>query len=198
MHRGRWVRYDLRTSVLLPSVCAKRHADRMEDALPDFRFHPDPLRTGSIVKSTEACERCGEARGYVYAGPVYAVDEIEFLCPWCIADGSAADEFDAEFTTVDGAPSDVSAQILEEVLRRTPGFSGWQQERRLFHCADPGEFLGRAGWNEVDALPGAVDSLVADGWPTNQLGNLSADGDLTGYLFRCRHCGVGLAYADAS
>jgi uncharacterized protein len=170
----------------------------MTDRLPAFRFHPDPLTTGSVVQSTETCERCGEARGFVYAGPTYAVDEIEFLCPWCIADGSAAQEFDAEFTTVDGAPSDVPMPVLDEVVRRTPGFSGWQQERWLFHCSDAAEFLGRAGWQEVESLPGAVDSLMAEGWPEDQLRYLSSDGDLTGYLFRCRHCGKGLVYADAS
>ncbi|MER7195929.1 CbrC family protein [Streptomyces flaveolus] len=29
-------------------------------------------------------------REYVYAGPVYAAGEPGQLCPWCIADGSAA------------------------------------------------------------------------------------------------------------
>ena len=131
-------------------------------------------------------------------GSVYSVAEVEFLCPWCIADGTAAQEFEADFTTVDGAPGDVPKPVLDEVVRRTPGFRGWQQERWLFHCDDAAEFLGRAGWAEVDALPGAVDSLRAEGWSAEHLPYLSAEGDLTGYLFRCRHCGIGLAYADAS
>jgi hypothetical protein len=62
---------------------------------------------------------------------VYAEAELDDqLCPWCIADGSAAAKFDAQFTDVLWAvPDEVSAEVTEEVLRRTPGLSGWQQER---------------------------------------------------------------------
>jgi len=170
----------------------------MTDQLPDFRYHPDPLATRSVAQSDEVCERCGEARGFVYAGPTYAVEEIEFLCPWCIADGSAAHEFDAHFTSVDGAASDVPTAVFDDVTRRTPGFSGWQQERWLFHCADAAEYRGRVGWNEIEGLPTAVDAVLADGWPVETLRDFTKDGDITAYLFRCRHCGVYLAYADAA
>ena len=150
------------------------------------------------MQSDEACERCGRDRGYVYRGPVYAVDEIEFVCPWCIADGSAAVEFDADFTTVDGAPSGMDASITDEIVHRTPGFAGWQQERWLFHCNDGAEFLGRAGWSEVSAAPGALDSIRNDGWSDDVLQYLHPEGDLAAYLFRCRHCGEFLAYADST
>lgn len=170
----------------------------MTESLPAFRFHPDPLGTGSVVRSEETCDRCGQARGFVYSGPTYAIAEVEFLCPWCIADGTAAQQFEADFTTVDGAPGDVPKPVLDEVVHRTPGFGGWQQERWMFHCADAAQYLGRAGWQEVEAVPGAVESLMAEGWTTDVLRHLRVDGDLTGHLFRCLHCGTGLAYADAS
>ena len=166
--------------------------------IPVFRYHPDPIATGSLIESSDECERCGQARGLVYTGPRYAVEEIESLCPWCISDGSAAREFDAEFTTVDGAPPDIPGLVLDEVLHRTPGFAGWQQERWLFHCADAAEFLGRVGYRDVAELPTALESLVEDGWNPDDLRSMTADGDLTGYLFRCRHCAITLAYADAS
>lgn len=166
--------------------------------IPRFVYHPDPVRTGSIIESDDECERCGMARGWMYSGPIYAVDEIEFVCPWCIADGSGASEFDAEFTTTDGSPSEVPGHVLDEIVHRTPGFEGWQQERWLFHCGDGAEFYGRAGWAEVSASPGAVESLRTDGWPEDVLPSLRPDGDLTAYLFRCRHCGQFLAYADSS
>jgi len=166
--------------------------------LPAFVYHPDPVATGSVVASDEACERCGEVRGLVYAGPTYAVEEIEFLCPWCIADGTAAQEFDAEFTTVDGVSGDVPATVIDEVVHRTPGFAGWQQERWMFHCADAAEYLGRVGWDEVANLPNGVEALLKDGWPEDQLRLMAVDGDLTGYLFRCRHCRRALAYADST
>lgn len=99
----------------------------------------------------------------MYSGPVYATEEAGFICPWCIADGSAARAIGAEFTTVDGAPPDVPRAVLDEVLHRTPGFSGWQQEHWLFHCSDAAEFLGRVGYEEVANLPEALQTLTDDG-----------------------------------
>lgn len=167
-------------------------------ALPTFAYQSDPVATGSIVQSPEVCERCEEARGFVYTGPIYAVEEVEFVCPWCIADGSASSAFDAEFTTAEDVPGDVPAEVLEEVFRRTPGFAGWQQERWQFHCADGAQFRGAVGYEDVLTLPGATQMLIADGWPEDSLPRMRKDGDFTGYLFTCRHCGAPLVYADCS
>ncbi|MEU7305347.1 CbrC family protein [Streptomyces sp. NPDC007206] len=43
------------------------------------------------------------------------------LCPWCIADGSAAGRFAGEFTNSYGLDS-ASEDVLYEVTRRSPGF----------------------------------------------------------------------------
>jgi hypothetical protein len=75
---------------------------------PEFPYHPDPRATGSVVVSDTSCVACGQSRGFVYAGPVYSQGElIDSLCPWCIADGSAAEKYEAEFTDVGwGVPAD--------------------------------------------------------------------------------------------
>ena len=122
--------------------------------------------------------------------------EIEGICPWCIADGRAAGEFGASFTDVMPAPNDVPAEVLDEILHRTPGFAGWQQERWLFHCGDGAEFLGRVGYAELKDHRDALDTLTSDGNPRELIEALSIGGDATGYLFRCRSCGQHLAYAD--
>ena len=51
--------------------------------LPAFRYHPDPLRTGSVVAADTECVCCGESRGYVYAIAPIAEEDIEpeTLCP---------------------------------------------------------------------------------------------------------------------
>ena len=101
--------------------------------LPTFKYHPDPLATGSVVVSDKKCLCCDRTTGFIYAGPVYAEEELDqAICPWCIADGSAAEKFAAAFTDESGIGDGevtVSREVEEEVSRRTPGFSGWQPER---------------------------------------------------------------------
>src|SRR5947207_6887785 len=91
--------------------------------LPTFRYHPDPIATGSVKPSDKECRSCGEARGYIYTSSVYAEESLdEEICPWCIADGSAAEKFDASFCDANPlAEADVPDHIIEEVTMRTPG-----------------------------------------------------------------------------
>jgi uncharacterized protein CbrC (UPF0167 family) len=122
-----------------------------------------------VVPSGSACRSCGHVRGFIYQGPFYAEEELaDALCPWCIADRSAAEKFDTEF----GDPAGVGgygdwdvvpSAVVTEVTRRTPGFSGWQHERWWTHCADAGEFLGPAGGRELkERWPGALANLQAE------------------------------------
>ncbi len=68
-------------------------------ALPTFRYHPDPVAPGPLVKSDTECACCGKVRGFISTGPVYALEEFgQRICPWCIADGSAHETLDASFT----------------------------------------------------------------------------------------------------
>lgn len=163
-------------------------------ALPAFRYHPDPVGTGSFVATDDRCPYCGSDRTYVYAGPVYAIEEPDPPCPTCIADGSFADRFDAEFT--DPAPlAGLDAEIIDEVTRRTPGYSGWQVEQWMTHCDDAAVFLGPAGYVELLGHPEAMEHLRLE-LGDDGLQDLSRNGSPTAYLFRCRHCGVELADWD--
>jgi hypothetical protein len=110
----------------------------------------------------------------------------------------------AQFTDDWGAPDEVPLAVVEEVTRRTPGFSGWQQEHWLYHCADGAAFLGPVSRVELDAHPDALDMLRQDcrglGWSMNEteafLTRLDRAGEPSAYLFRCLHCGTHLAYWD--
>jgi len=176
--------------------------------LPHFTYHPDPLGTGSVVASDASCRVCGRARGYIYAGSPYAEEDLEdAICPWCIADGSAAARFDAEFVDAagigdDGSWAPVPAAVVEEVSRRTPGFIGWQQERWWTHCADAAEFLGRAGRHELEVRwPQAIEAIrheigyEGEEWD-RYFAALDVEGSPTAYIFRCRHCGALGGYSD--
>ena len=179
----------------------------MAEPLPVFRYHPEPTVTGSVRPSADECLACGRQRGFKYVGPVYAVEELdEAFCPWCIADGSAASAFDAEFTDVGwGVPSDVPQAVIDEISKRTPGYSSWQQDHWLYHCGDGCAFLGTVGRQELERFPDALETLRRD-WEadgsdepevTAFLNILTTDDSPTAYLFRCLVCGCDHVYTDA-
>jgi uncharacterized protein CbrC (UPF0167 family) len=179
-------------------------------SLPKFKYHPDPVGTGHIEESDTECVCCGQARGYIYVGPVFAQDELDdSICPWCIQDGSAYEEFNASFTdedgftTAEGEPADLPEEVVDEVAHRTPGFTGWQQERWLACCDDAAAFIGQAGHAELkskyrDAIPGlrAESGLDDEEWESFYQ-SLTKEGSPTAYVFRCLHCRQYLAYADS-
>jgi len=165
-----------------------------QSALPTFRYHPDPVATGSFVATSGPCPYCGSDRSYVYNGPIYAIEEPDPPCPLCIADGSFAARFDAEFTDPDPLAG-LDSEIVDEVTRRTPGYSGWQVEQWMTHCDDAAAFLGPVGYQELQGHPEAMEQLRPD-LGDDGLASLSRDGSPTAYLFRCRHCAVELADWD--
>ncbi len=172
-------------------------------SLPEFTYHPDPLATGSIVPFGGECPSCGMARGYAYASMPYAEGEHEHICPWCIADGSANEKFDATF--VDAWPlrkAKVSEVVIAEVTKRTPGYEAWQQEQWLTCCGDACEFHGDAPASELQALDEAGLSRLdsTSGFAVDLLRDMiehyEPGGSPAFYKFTCRHCGLVLYAAD--
>jgi uncharacterized protein CbrC (UPF0167 family) len=179
----------------------------VSETLPTFAYHPDPVDTGSVQSSDATCACCERQRGFIYVGPVFADEDLhDRLCPWCIADGSAAERFDADFADVGAVPDGVDADVIEQITTRTPSFTGWQQEHWMFHCQDGAAFLGRVGSKELKSYPDALESLREEqrefDWSTadieDYVGSLDKDDEPTAYLFECRHCGAHLAYSDSA
>jgi len=170
------------------------------EPLPTFRYHPDPLATGSVrVEPDTPCLGCSRIRGYIYTGAVFTETNFildEHLCPWCIADGTAAKRFGATFND----------EVRREIETRTPGFSGWQQEEWLACCGDGAAFLGVAGAKELErdfpaAIPAVKRYLLRELDLSKEVAEecfaaLSKDGQPTAYIFRCLHCQKYLAYVD--
>lgn len=145
-------------------------------------------------------------RGLIYAGPVYAtLDLHESLCPWCIADGSAARKLGASFA--DDHPllqAGVPHDIAEEVNLRTPAFTSWQQEQWLAHCGDACAFLGDASIQEVGGAGEETRlawqkeyGLSANDWQHITEG-YAPGGDPSFYKFKCLHCELVLLGWDCS
>jgi uncharacterized protein CbrC (UPF0167 family) len=86
---------------------------------PTFKYHPNPVETGSIEASPEVCECCNIARGYIATGIIYAKDDIDNICPWCIFDGSASEKFNGTF--VDDYPLE-NAGIDNFIISEKPSF----------------------------------------------------------------------------
>jgi uncharacterized protein CbrC (UPF0167 family) len=162
---------------------------------PKFKYHPDPISTGAIKESNEECECCEEARGFVNTSNLYAEEDIEFICPWCIADGSAAKKFDGMFS--DDFPlqeAGVSEEVISEVCERTPGYNSWQQEVWQAHCGTACEFHGDAEKDELVKLSGEpletflrVEMIKPDVWK-NILEHYEKGGHSAVYKFKCPEC----------
>lgn len=149
-----------------------------------------------IAESDEECPCCGIARGYIYTVAVYSEEELENVCPWCIAGGTLATKFDA--TLVDDSPlrdAGVSEAIIEEVTTRTPGYHSWQQESWICCCNDACEFHGDASRLELQSLDEAGLERLAQRteFSLNDLRGVisryQAGGGSAFYKFVCRHCG---------
>ena len=164
-------------------------------SLPRFKYHPNPLKTESIIPSNETCEVCAHARGYVYCTVPYGENEIEFVCPWCIADGTANKKLGAQFSDSHPlAQAGISQEIIDEVTLRTPGYISWQQECWMYCCDDACEFHGDAPAKELRSLDdGGLKKLSeSTDIPIDHLPEIikyyQPKGSPAFYKFVCRHC----------
>lgn len=167
--------------------------------LPHFRYHPDPVASGSVIPSTAECILCEQPRGHIYQGPLYTQStRSEPICPWCIADGSANRNLNAEFSDAHAFDDEIPPEIVDEICTRTPGYSSWQTGQWLGCCEDAMAFMKPIGIDEIRshhptllaaAMLYALHQLGLAGAKANQLvDSLSSTDSPTAYLFRCLHC----------
>ena len=170
--------------------------------LPHFRYHPDPIRSGAIAASPATCKSCGQSRGYIYTGPVYTERDglDDSICPWCIADGSAALKFDAVFVDVNSVADKVPQAVQQELERRTPGYQSLQEAEWRACCGDAAAFIKPATEKDLMSteFPKSRSALLRY-LKTEQdmesedarefIETLEPDGDHAAYLFKCLKCG---------
>lgn len=170
--------------------------------MPVFKYHPYPMETGAFQESVEGivCNCCEKITHIYYETPFFAIDDIGCLCPECIASGRAASKFDGSFQddcSVDEGVDDPNK--LDELIHRTPGYCGWQQEHWRAHCGDYCAFLGYVGARELRAL-GVMDEVLDDSiWDDEQKEMIQESingGSMQCYLFQCIHCGKHLVWVD--
>lgn len=177
------------------SFLSRFTAKSKDQPLPRFVYHPDPIATGMVKAKDVQCPCCERKTGFAYVRNPYCEAEVEDLCPWCIADGSAAQKFDATF--VDDHPlaqAGLKPEIIDEVVRRTPGYISWQQDSWLVCCNDACEFHGDLKKEEMTSLPHETiaefkkEHRVDDRIWGELLDDYSPGGSPAIYKFVCRHC----------
>ena len=170
-------------------------------SIPHFQYHPDPFQTKIFIKREQAavCPCCGKETYVTYEGPFYSIKNVENLCPNCIASGAAAEKYDGAFQDPESVDEIDAPEALDELVHRTPGYCGWQQEYWRAHCDDYCAFLGYVGYRELKEL-GLLEEVLEDPaldpWFRENITELSLDGSLQGYLFQCLHCGKHLLHID--
>ena len=175
----------------------------MADILPDFEYFPDPLRNGCIVEKQGSCPCCNQSRAFMYVGPIYSIHDVEEVCPWCIANGTAASKWSASFNDVYLASNEVPKDVVETIDQKTPGYETWQGNKWLFSASDAlifvGEVVGKDLLYEnnlakIEACRGALSEW---NFPEDfELSNVVIGGQPAIYLFRDKASGIYEAYAD--
>jgi hypothetical protein len=116
--------------------------------------------------------------------------------------GVAASKFDGEFQDPESTDRVSNPDKLDELIHRTPGYFGWQQEYWIAHCDDYCAFVGYVGWKELVDM--GIDGQIEKNYDQNLNGFdikdvkecMYNEGGMQGYLFRCLHCGEHFLYVD--
>lgn len=183
--------------------------------LPHFKYNPNAYTNGIIEAKEIQCNVCKEHQSHVYKGPFYSVENIDLICPWCVANGQAAQKYEGEFqsyTSIEGISPDpklpntitYKKAEIDELILQTPSYTAWQQAVWLGHCESPCAFIDYVGWEEIkdlvvelkeDIEQIKIDYHITQGMFEKMLQN---NGDFQGYLFQCIHCKKHRLTIDAS
>ena len=148
---------------------------------PDFKFSPNAYAIDVFKEEAGVCDVCGQTRNLKYDSSFYSVEEPEYLCPWCIADGSAAKKYNGEFNDyagIEGAPAaegnGAGAITKEDALEtgQPCAFLDYADSATIRPLlTELEEDIEEAGFDRKFV----EDALTKDGW-------------LVGYLFQCLTC----------
>ncbi|WP_010304138.1 CbrC family protein [Candidatus Odyssella thessalonicensis] len=179
----------------------------MKALLPHFKYHPDPLKTGNAIQKPFQCICCYLLKEYAYVGPVYSIKDIpeESICLDCIANGTAAEKFDATFVDL---PENENVCLTDEekdnFLKRTPGYISWQGQVWLAHCGNICEFHGDFEQKELlekfeELKNYAKEYLRCSDDILNEIIKYydpSSNNNPAFYKFICQECRTTLLYSD--
>lgn len=171
--------------------------------IPKFKYHPNPIET-EIFKTDKNvnCECCNKETEIYYDGPFYSVTDVNYICPSCIATGKAAEKFNGEFQDPALVDEIHDKEKLEELIYRTPGYVGWQQEYWIAHCNDFCAFMGYVCWKDI--LKMGLEQEIEETYREDLNGidietvKQCLNGSMQGYLFQCLNCNKHFLYIDCN
>lgn len=177
--------------------------------LPKFKYSPNAYSIGIFEQEEGVCSVCNEKRQIKYTSSFYSVENPEYICPWCIANGKAAEKFNGEFNDYCGIegvspnPNDsipaIPKELLTEITDKTPSYTSWQQEVWLTHCNEPCTFIDYADTETIkpylEELKEDIDAINQN-YGVNMMEYLTKDGGVVGYLFQCVKCGKHRLHID--
>ncbi|MGE7597147.1 CbrC family protein [Lysinibacillus fusiformis] len=173
----------------------------IQTVIPKFKYLPKPLEA-KIFETDDSvvCDCCQQEVDVYYTGGIYAIEDVDYLCPSCIHSGEAAQKYDGSYQQdLIHDEQITNPTFAEEVLYRTPGYVSWQGNNWVAHCSDYCAFIGYVGWSDMVEL--AIDDQF-DNYTGFSLEELSAslmnNGHHQGYLFQCLECDRYVLYSDFS
>ena len=160
-----------------------------------FKYHPNVWEQEVFSKEEgdllRICQCCGKETEY-FLSIVYTKEDVDCICPECVASGKAAEKFDGQF--IQDAESDKvdDKNKIDELFKRTPGYISWQGEYWLACCNDFCAYIGEVGTKELEKM-GVADEVFKEYDAKDEYKDvrnyLVKGGALCGYLFKCLHCG---------
>ena len=176
---------------------------------PQFKYHPNAYSLDIFVQEDGVCSICHKQRDLKYDCSFYSVDEPDYICPWCIVNGAAAEKYKGDFNDYcsiesvspdpNDPPSSIDEKLLDEICSRTPSYVSWQQQVWLVHCNEPCKFIHYATSELLEPiLPEVLEDIENSGMPLEWVQHhLTAESDFSGYLFQCVHCGKHRLHLDS-
>lgn len=156
--------------------------------LPKFKYSPNAYKVDVFENIEGICSVCNEKRQVKYKGSFYSLEDLEYICPWCIANGNAAEKYDGEFNDycgIEGVSSDpnngeptIQNELLLEITNKTPSYISWQQQVCLTHCNEPCAFIDYADTKTIKPiLEELTNDIESNGYDPELIKNfLSKDG----------------------
>ncbi len=170
----------------------------------NFKYHPNVWDMNIFSKNADGtkaiCQCCGQETEY-YLEIMYCRENIQCICPECVASGRAAEKFNGTFIQDAEIDKVSDKEKTDELLKRTPGYISWQGEHWLACCNDFCQYIQEVGIEDLKSM-GIAEQVISEYEADNPedyyedcmeyLGN----GIMQGYLFRCLHCGKYRLWVD--